>query len=293
MATRENPLAEVETLPIHPVGDAPAPPDTSAPAAQPNRDVLYQRIRDRLGDPGLQDEEIQYELARWVELLETSQDDLREGTRSKDQILQRLAREAGVAVTALLSDKPELVFARSLRLQAENELLRHDGWLKRTLIRFTDGSPVLTVCLGAFAAAAVGFAVVLATVLLKETPLAIDPTMLIPFDTANSSAIAGAAFLGGLVSMLSRLQAFSRLGDFDQVFLFFNALFKPMIGVIFGLFAFAFWKSGLLPLDSGWLQESITPYQIWTVGFLAGFSERFTNDLISRGEGLFAATKKA
>jgi hypothetical protein len=291
MATRKNPVAEVEILPIHPPGDAPAPAD--APAAQPNRDVLYQRIRDKLGDPGLQDEEIQYELALWVELLETSKDDLREGTRSKDEILQRLVREAGVAVTALLSDKPELVFARSLRLQAENELLRHDGWLKRTLIRFTDGSPVLTVCLGAFGAAAAGLAIVLATVLLRGTPLAIDPTALIPFDVAHSSAIAGAAFLGGLVSMLSRLQAFSRLGDFDQVFLFFNALFKPLIGVIFGLFAFAFWKSGLLPLDKELLQASLTPYQVWTVGFLAGFSERFANDVISRGEGLFAATKKS
>jgi len=29
------------------------------------------------------------------------------------------------------------------------------------------------------------------------------------------------------------------------------------------------------------------------VGFLAGFSERFANDLISRGEGLFAAAKKS
>jgi hypothetical protein len=287
MATRRNPMAEVETLPIRPAAAAPA--DATAAASQPDRDALYQQIRATLGGSGLQDEEIQYELARWVELLETSKDDLREGARSKDDILLRLVREADVAVAALLSDKPELVFARSLRVQTENELLRHDGWLKRTLIRFTDGSPVLTVCLGAFGAAAAG----LASLLLQLTPFAIDLTAFIPFETANSSAIAGAAFLGGLVSMLSRLQAFSRLGDFDHVFLFFNALFKPLIGVIFGLFAFAFWKSGLLPLDKELLQASLTPYQIWVVGFLAGFSERFANDLISRGEGLFAATKKS
>ena len=282
-------MAEVETLPIRPAGNAAAPADPTAAASPPDRDALYQRIRKTLGGPSLHDEEIQYELARWVELLETSKDDLREGARSKDEILLRLVREAGAAVTALLSDKPELVFARSLRVQTENELLRHNGWLKRTLIRFTDGSPVLTVCLGAFGAAAAG----LASLLLQLTPFAIDLTAFIPFDAAHSSAIAGAAFLGGLVSMLSRLQAFSRLGDFDHVFLFFNALFKPLIGVIFGLFAFAFWKSGLLPLDKELLQASLTPYQIWTVGFLAGFSERFANDLISRGEGLFAATKKS
>lgn len=288
-------MAEVETLPIRPADNAAAPADPTAAATayQPDRDVLYQQIRATLAGSGLHDEEIQYELARWVELLETSKDDLREGARSKDEILLRLVREADVAVAALLSDKPELVFARSLRVQTENELLRHNGWLKRNLVRFTDGSPVLTVCLGAFGAAAAGLAIVLATVLLKGTQFAIDLTTLIPFEAANSAAIAGAAFLGGLVSMLSRLQAFSRLGDFDQVFLFFNALFKPLIGVIFGLFAFAFWKSGLLPLDKELLQASLTSYQIWTVGFLAGFSERFANDMISRGEGLFAATKKS
>jgi hypothetical protein len=289
MATRKSPLAEVETLPIRAVDNAAAPGDPTAAACQTNRDVLYQRIRDTLAGPGLHDEEIQYELACWIELLETSKDDLREGARSKDEILLRLVREAGAAVAALLSDKPELVFARSLRVQAENELLRHNGWLKRTLIRFTDGGAVLTVCLGAFGAATAG----LALLMLQLTRFAIDVSALVPFNAAHVSAVAGAAFLGGLVSMLSRLQSFSRLGDFDQVFLFFNALFKPLIGVIFGLFAYAFWQSGLLPLDKSVLQDSLAPYQIWVVGFLAGFSERFAKDLISRGEGLLAATKKA
>ena len=288
MATRKSPLAEVETLPIRPAGNAAAPADPTAAACQTNRDVLYQRIRDTLAGPGLHDEEIQYELACWIELLETSKDDLREGARSKDDILLRLVREAGAAVAALLSDKPELVFARSLRVQAENELLRHNGWVKRTLIRFTDGSPVLTVCLGAFGAAAAGLAVLL----LQLTPLAVDVSALVPFNAAHVSAVAGAAFLGGLVSMLSRLQSFSRLGDFDHVFLFFNALFKPLIGVIFGLFAYAFWRSGLLPLDKELLQASLTPYQIWVIGFLAGFSERFAKDLISRGEGILSSQKK-
>jgi hypothetical protein len=59
--------------------------------------------------------------------------------------------------------------------------------------------------------------------------------------------------------MLSRLPSFSQLRDFDHTFLFFNAFFKPLIGVIFGLCAYdAFWKSGLLPLDKALLEDGFT-----------------------------------
>ncbi len=268
---------------------APGTPDPAAGEAAPDRETLYRRIRDALATSGLHDEEIQYELACWVELLETSKEDLREGERSKDEILERLVREAGAAVAALLCEQPELVFARSLRVATENELLRHDGPVKRTLIGLTDGSPLLTVCLGAFGALFLGLATHFSWYFLQG----LGPIKaLVPFDPLQSSAIASAAFLGGLVSILSRLKSFSRLGDFDHVFLFANALFKPFIGVIFGLFAYAFWLSGMLPLDQK-LIAHVTVHQLWVVGFLAGFSERFTQDLISRGEGILPASRKA
>ncbi len=263
-------------------------PDPAACEAAPDRDLLYRRIRETLAGPMLHDEDIQYELACWVELLETSKEDLRDGERSRDEILARLVREAGAAVAALLSAQPELVFARSLRVETENELLRHNGLVKRTLIRLTDGSPLLTVCLGAFGALVLGFATHFTWYALQGVGAV---KALIPFDPAQSSAVASAAFLGGLVSILSRLKSFSRLGDFDHVFLFANALFKPFIGVIFGLFAYALWLSGLLPLDQKLIAD-VTMHQLWVVGFLAGFSERFTQDLISRGEGILPAPKK-
>ena len=279
-------LRDVVDGPGHAGAAAPAP---STGEAAPDRAALYRRIRDALAGPGVHDEEIQYELACWVELLETSKEHLRDGERSKQEILDRLVREAGAAVSALLSEQPELVFARALRVETENELLRHNGLVKRTLIRLTDGSPLLTVCLGAFGALGLGLATHLAWYALQE----FGPVKaLVPFDQVQGSAVASAAFLGGLVSILSRLKSFSRLGDFDHVFLFTNALFKPFIGVIFGLFAYAFWLSGLLPLDNK-LITHVTVHQLWVVGFLAGFSERFTQDLISRGEGIFPTRKKA
>lgn len=252
-----------------------------------DRDALYAFVKAQLAGPELHGEETQYELARWLHLLETTEADLKDGS-PKQEVLRRLEREAGAAIQALLSAKPEPVFARTLRIQAELSLLRHNGWLKRTLIRFTDGSPVLTVCLGAFVAA---FAALL-VLILQLTPVAGHLKALAPLD-AQAPSVVAAAFLGGLVSILSRLSGFSRLGDFDHLFLFANALFKPVIGVVFGLFAYAFWKSGFLPLDKALLEASLTPYQIWVVGFLAGFSERFTKDLISRGENMLPAAKRS
>lgn len=288
MSTVSNPATAAREVPDALRGPRAGKDGAGASESQPDRDALYRQIRDTLAGPGLHDEGIQYELARWVELLETSKEDLRDGKRSKDDILQRLEREAGAAVAALLSDKPELVFARSLRVQAENSLLRHDGWLMRHLLQVTDGSPVLTVCFGAFFAFLVGIVAHFVWVGLQEFDAV---KALVPFNSAHTSAVAGAAFLGGLVSILSRLTSFSRLGDFDHVFLFFNALFKPFIGVIFGLFAYALWQSELLPLKEAALQAELV--QLWTISFVAGFSERFANDLISRGEGMLPGQKKS
>ncbi len=268
----------------------------SAPAAQSQaadnppvseREALYRYVKEQLAGAELHSEDIQYELGRWIHLLETTEADLN-GRAPKAEVLRRLEREAGAAIPALLSAKPDPVFARTLRVQAEIGLLRHNGPLKRNLIHFTDGSPLLTVCLGAFCALFLGLGTHFAWYGLQG----LGPVKaLMPFDPIQSSAVASAAFLGGLVSILSRLKSFSRLGDFDHVFLFANALFKPFVGVIFGLFAYAFWLSGLLPLDQKLVGE-VTVHQLWMVGFLAGFSERFAQDLISRGESILPRPTK-
>jgi hypothetical protein len=59
------------------------PPAPAAGEPPPDRVALYGRIRDTLAGPGVHDEEIQYELACWVELLETSKEDLRDDGRSR------------------------------------------------------------------------------------------------------------------------------------------------------------------------------------------------------------------
>ena len=262
------------------------------------RGALYEKVKTELAGNSLHDEEIQYELARWVELLDISTDELtlpwkarrQAGSQktAKEALVQRLVRKAGAAIDALISDKPELVFARTLRIRAEMHLLRCNGLMSRGLIALTDGSPTMIVGLGALSAFAGGLIANLMWPWLQAKGLGAS---LIPLDAVHAPLVAAAAYLGGMLSILSRLQAFSRLRDFDPMFLFLNALSKPFIGAVFGLFAYAAVKSGLVPLDQTVIDMQ-SLYSLWALGFLAGFSERFTNDLVSRGEGL-AAPKKS
>jgi hypothetical protein len=259
---------------------SPANEEALAAGAAPDRDALYRQVRDTLAGSGIHDEEVQYELGRWVHMLETTAEQIR--AKDAKGVRERLNREAGAAIPALLSEKPELVFARTLRVQAEIEVLRHNGWLTRLLLWMTGGSPVLTVWVGAFAAAAVG--VVTAAGLWHY-----DVAFLKALTPLNSSAALAAAFIGGLVSVLTRLQGFARLTDVDHVFQFVNAFARPFIGAAFGVFAFAALQGNLIPLDKDMLQNL---HAIWAIGFLAGFSERFGPALITRGEGLFSGGKK-
>jgi hypothetical protein len=256
------------------------------PSSDPDRHALYDQVRAELAGAGLHEEEIQYELARWIELLETSAKDIGDGrgraADAKQEFVQRLVRKAGAAIPALVSDKPELVFARTLRIRAEMQMLRRNGWPSRLLVTLTDGSPTLLVGLGTLVAVLAGALIHLLWPWLSAKPYVQE---LVPLDATVAPMVAGAAFLGGAVSIMTRLQAFSRLRDFDPMFLFLNALAKPLLGVVFGLFAYASVKSGLLPLDKTTI-EAATSYHWWALGFLAGFSERFANDLVSRGEGL-------
>jgi hypothetical protein len=242
------------------------------------RTTLFTQVEQKLGLD--LDEEVQYELARWLTVAATA----------KEQLLPKLLPEARVAVAALLQKKPKLQLARTIRYRMEKELLLNNGWLTRHLVRFTDGNSVVLVGLGVLLTSLLGFIVYLLMPWLMAQPYFRSLTLL---GDKNTLLIAEAAFLGGVVSIISRLREFSKLRDFDPVFLFLNALLKPALGIILGMFAYTSLKAGAVPLDPELLSGERSVYLLWMVGFLSGFSERFTSDIISRGEGVLGAKKKA
>jgi hypothetical protein len=114
--------------------------------------------------------------------------------------------------------------------------------------------------------------------------------------------IASAAFLGGVISIATRLGDFSRVRDIDPFAMFWTALLKPLIGVVLAIFILAVLASesiniavvGKDPLGlenhydkEHWGHIRVhTFYVLWVIGFLAGFSERFAWDFVQRSEGL-------
>jgi hypothetical protein len=100
------------------------------------------------------------------------------------------------------------------------------------------------------------------------------PTL--PSDLTNALFVLGAGMLGSAVSLLSRISEFERVSRRSQRYLFFTGATSPIVGGISALVIAALIQSKLIPLD-------ITIQNYWVcivVGFLSGFSERFSGNLL-------------
>jgi hypothetical protein len=220
---------------------------------------------------------VQYELGRWINIIRTAE----------RGVLICVLPSAEVALGALSQEGPMLKFARTLRYRLEMELLRNNGWFMRRLVGLSDGDPAVFVGAGVsltMLMGIIGYVLVhLFGQLLFDVPV-----------PADCMTVMQAAFLGGGVSILARLRDFSsaNVRDFEPLFLLWNAIFNPIVAVIFGGFAYAGLKSGLVPLGDEMVGAATTGYGLWVLGFLSGFSERFTSDIISRSEGLLPTSKK-
>jgi hypothetical protein len=235
------------------------------------RDQVYEEVKKRL-DHNLNDE-AQHELARLLSIVE----------QAKCQSLPQIIAEARVAISALLRKGPKLQLAQTIRYRLEMELLRHDGRFTSYLVKTTNGNPTVIVSFGIL--------ITLVIALIYNISLSLETRLsLIHLAEADAFTVAMAAFFGGVVSVLSRLHEFSKLRVFDPVFLFCNGLLKPYVGIILGIFVYALLKCGFIVVPG---IEASAQHVWYVLGFLSGFSERFTKDLISRGEGVLASSKKS
>ena len=97
--------------------------------------------------------------------------------------------------------------------------------------------------------------------------------------TALAAFAAGG--VGALVSVMSRLTSGKLVVDYDigrDTLRVFGAL-RPFIGAVFGLALFFALKSDVLNLQVGRSATNTFPFYVF-IGFLAGFSERWAQDML-------------
>ena len=118
------------------------------------------------------------------------------------------------------------------------------------------------------------FFVVLSTLALAGlTALGLDVGLLL------ASVIAGGA--GAVVSVMTRVTSGRLLLNFEAGtgMLLLLGLFRPLLGAVFGAAIFVLVVAGLLPLSVP--EPSKQLYFFAGLGFIAGFSERWAQDMIS------------
>jgi len=206
--------------------------------------------------------------------------------------------------SCLMTEPPQILLATDERLRLQIEAYRHGGLISRSLARVSSGSPAgLVLAAVVLSTILWGLFVFSVHYLANRNPLPesqVD-TLLGEIFFMNGKAlsvITTAAFVGGVISIATRLGEFTRKRDLDPFAVFWTAMLKPLIGVVLSLFILATLAGGIISfgflgddpfnLKDNVLKGPIAPkvrYTLWALGFLAGFSERFAWDFVDRTEG--------
>jgi hypothetical protein len=106
-----------------------------------------------------------------------------------------------------------------------------------------------------------------------------------PLDFHIIPVICLVGVLGSFVSIMTRINEFAKLSRIDASVLFLTGFFKPWVGAIFAFFLYVVLRSsGMSVVTEGDAQGFCF---VLTAAFLAGFSERFAQDVASRAEKAF------
>jgi hypothetical protein len=157
-------------------------------------------------------------------------------------------------------------------------------------------SPLTTVMKGLLTAVAVSvLAVILAITLwialLAKTGSSVELSVLYIWLMHKLVVAAFFGMLGSAVSIMLRLADYEARPRRTREFLYLTGLLLPLVGIAFACVTCALFNSGMVnfPLASG--QSLDNPYFYVVIGFLSGFSERFTRNLLSTTETALSATE--
>ena len=171
--------------------------------------------------------------------------------------------EYEIAIDALLADTPKLELARGLRMKFEEQM-----WEKRFGGRFVKALPTTRVVFGL---AITSLLLVPALIWSTYMHFADDHPERMDMDFLVLVCCFGA--FGAVTSIMVRLRTFDSVHA-PPMTLFLTGLFKPFIGALFAAFALVLVEARIINLP-----DTTVVYFALALAFVAGFSERFGEDL--------------
>ncbi|MFL5312924.1 MAG: hypothetical protein ACJ79H_21025 [Myxococcales bacterium] len=168
-----------------------------------------------------------------------------------------------IAIDALLADTPKLELARGLRMKFEEHM-----WEKRFGGRFLNALPTTRVVFGL-----VITSLLLVPALIWSTYMHFADEHPDRMDADFLVLVCCFGAFGAVTSIMVRLRSFDSVHA-PPLTLFLTGLFKPLIGALFAAFALVLVEARLINLP-----EPTLVYFAMALAFVAGFSERFGQDL--------------
>jgi len=183
-------------------------------------------------------------------------------------------------------------FATKLLMQSENNSNTVAAILDDIDYSTSRNSPIYTVMRGLMLsvtclALAAGFSSLIyllsgnsgiAYIKMVETPIIVAPLF---------------GMLGSIVSILLRLSEFETATRRSRQFLRMTGMMLPLVGAIFACVSCAVFASGIINFGfasaDGSLRSIESPYFYVVIGFLSGFSERFTRGLLGNAENILTS----
>lgn len=279
--------------PVAPPGSGPGIP-ADRPQKPDARDAdefmqsLLDRLRDRLS--GELDPEVQTAIGKLINQLVVM----------RPEVIWQHRALFNLAFDVFTAEKPNMILAQSIWRDMMIITDRSSFGLAR-IVSFIAGSTALSASIAALILA--GFVSVGMLFMMVGThQFALGSgfrasELLRQLQGGNAALLilaVHAAFIGGIVSILARIQDFVDTDSAGPVLVFISVFRKPFLGAAFGVLVFCVLRAGLVTFPGVSLQGTTGVYTAWTIGFLCGFSERFATDIIqSAGGRLGASTSPA
>ena len=198
-----------------------------------------------------------------------------------------------LAFDLLATEQPNLLLARSIRWQLAAINDRASYGISR-FIAYICGSTAINAVLSALISAAVLAFLLLWLMMSGHRALVqnISGTYDL-FAAIDEHSVAllviaiHAAFIGGIISILARVQDFLSDPTISPLLVYISVIRKPFLAATLVVLVFSVLRAGLISFNGVDLAGPAAPYLAWAVGFLCGFSERFAQDFVVSASGRF------